>query len=327
VPRPVDDRSTAIDRFFQRYPHAVVGVDDELRIVFSNEHARVLLGDEGTRVGAQLDPRLRLVAEQLVRLGTGVPDEVVSDEGLLLRITGVPPQAPEPAVLLIEQVSGRDPYARALHEFIRNAAHQLRTPLTAITAAVEVLQAGAKDRPRERDHFLDHIERHTARLTRIARGLLALARSQSGVPVPLQRVPLRPLLQSLAADAPPQPGVRLQVECPPEIAALAEPDLLHEALTALLENAVEHTGTGAILLTAAEVEDGHVELAVADTGSGIAPEHRPRIFEAFYSSARGGHRFGLGLAIASQAVEAMGGTLRNADAAEGATFVIRLRAA
>jgi two-component system phosphate regulon sensor histidine kinase PhoR len=324
--RSVDDRSTAIDRFFQRYPHAVVGVDDELRIVFSNDHARVLLGDDATRVGAQLDPRLRLLAEQLVRFGTVVPEEVVSDAGVLLRITGVPPQAPEPAVLIIEQVSGRDAYARTLHEFIRNAAHQLRTPLTAITAAVEVLQAGAKDRPGERDHFLEHIERQTARLTRIARGLLALARSQSGVAVPLQRVPLRPLLQSLAADASPQRGVRLQVECPPELAALAEPDLLHEALTALLDNAVEHTGAGSIVLTAAEV-DGHVDLTVADTGSGIAPEHRARIFEAFYSSARGGHRFGLGLAITSQAVEAMGGTLRNADAEEGATFVIRLPAA
>ena len=68
VPRPVDDRSSSIDRFLQRYPHAVVGIDDELRIVFSNEHARVLLGDDATRVGAQLDPRLRLVAEQLVLL-------------------------------------------------------------------------------------------------------------------------------------------------------------------------------------------------------------------------------------------------------------------
>jgi signal transduction histidine kinase len=67
-----------------------------------------------------------------------------------------------------------------------------------------------------------------------------------------------------------------------------------------------------------------VELTVADTGGGIAPEHRPRIFEAFYSSARGGHRFGLGLAIASQAVEAMGGTLRADDTKEGATFVIAL---
>jgi two-component system, OmpR family, phosphate regulon sensor histidine kinase PhoR len=321
-----DDRRSAIEQFFQRYPHAVLGVDSGLRIAFTNERARALLGDEASRVGARLDPSFRLVAERLTRSADGVSSEVVTDAGLALRITGVPANGAEPAVLVVEEVSGADSHARVLQEFIRNAAHQLRTPLTAITAAVEVLQAGAKERPAERDHFLAHVERHTARLTRIARGLLALARAQSGIGVTLQPVVLKPLLEGLADEALPQSGVGLHVECPPGLAALAEPDLLFEALTALLDNAVEHTAVGRITLTAAAA-GGTVELTVTDTGGGIAPEHRPRIFEAFYSSARGGHRFGLGLAITSQAVEVMGGTLRSVDAEGGATFVIELRAA
>jgi two-component system phosphate regulon sensor histidine kinase PhoR len=319
-------RRGAIDRFFQRYPHAVVGVDSELRVAFTNERARTLLGPSASRTGARLDPRLRLVAERLTRSTDGMPSEVVSDAGTALRVTGVPPDGGEPAVLVIEEVSGPDPHARVLHEFIRNAAHQLRTPLTAITAAVEVLQAGAKERPAERDHFLEHVERHTARLTRIARGLLALARAQSGIGVTLQPVAVKPLLDALAGEALPRAGVHLQVDCPPRLAALAEPDLLREALSAIVDNAVEHTAAGTIVLKAA-ASGASVELTVADTGGGIAPEHRPRIFEAFYSSARGGHRFGLGLAIASQAVEAMGGTLGADDGEDGATFVIALPAA
>ena len=65
-------------------------------------------------------------------------------------------------------------------EFITNAAHELQSPLAAILSAVEVLQAGAKDKP-ERDRFIEHIERETLRLDRITRALLTLARAQSGV--------------------------------------------------------------------------------------------------------------------------------------------------
>ena len=93
-----------------------------------------------------------------------------------------------------------------MREFLRNAAHQLRTPLAGITAAVETLQSGAKDQPENRDRFLAHVERHAERLTRLARGLLMLARTQAGEDAPIDFVELRPLVERLVAAAEPRAG-------------------------------------------------------------------------------------------------------------------------
>jgi Signal transduction histidine kinase len=95
----------------------------------------------------------------------------------------------------------------AEREFVANAAHELRTPLTTIIGAVEVLQAGAKDDPLERDRFLAHIERESARLARLARALLTLARAHAGQERPRSEpIALRPLLQEVADDLRPRPA-------------------------------------------------------------------------------------------------------------------------
>jgi signal transduction histidine kinase len=209
-------------------------------------------------------------------------------------------------------------------EFVRNAAHQLRTPLTGIATAVEVLQAGAKEDPAARDRFLGHIEVHSQRLIRIARGLLVLARAQSGEPMRFEFVELRPLLEELAKQSQPQPGVELSIDCDAALAVLAERDLAHEVLAALIDNAVRHTRHGTIHLSAAAA-NGSVAISVTDTGGrGVLPEHRERIFEPFYRPETAGDGFGLGLAIAAQATKAMDGELTVEDAEHGARFTIRL---
>jgi signal transduction histidine kinase len=215
-----------------------------------------------------------------------------------------------------------------MREFVRNAAHQLRTPLTGITTAIEILQAGAKNVPQDRDRFLEHIERHAGRLTRVARGLLTLARAQSGEQLlRLEFVELLPMLQSLAADAETDRGVTVEASCPPSLAALAERNLMHEALSALVDNAVAHTREGTVQLVAREV-DGRVEIDVHDNGPGILPEHRARIFEPFYRALEFGDGYGLGLAIAAQAAAAMDGELTASARPEGGTtFSIRLPSA
>src|SRR5262249_31750107 len=96
-------------------------------------------------------------------------------------------------------------------------------------------------------------------------------------------------------------------------------------IAALVENAVSHTFEGEVRLDAT-ARDGHVVISVTDAGSGIAPELRDRIFEPFYRVADDGRSYGLGLAIAAQAVEAMGGTVEVSDAPDrGTRFTIRLR--
>jgi signal transduction histidine kinase len=192
-------------------------------------------------------------------------------------------------------------------------------------AAVEVLQSGAKDVPGDRDRFLGHVAEHATRLTRVARALLMLARAESGESVTLERIDVQELLQTLAAEAGPEGAGRIDVACPGSLTALAQPELLHEALAALLENAVRHT-RGPIRLVGRELPET-VELEVADSGEGIEPEHRPRIFEPFYRVSDTGAGFGLGLAIARQAVEAMQGEVSSAESpGAGTVFTIRLPA-
>src|SRR5205085_4688448 len=101
----------------------------------------------------------------------------------------------------------------AEREFVSNAAHELRTPLTTIIGAVEVLQAGAKDDPAERDRFLGHIEREAERLARLARALLTLARAHAGQERPrVEAVTLAGLLLDVAEELRPRAGVALEVE-------------------------------------------------------------------------------------------------------------------
>jgi PAS domain S-box-containing protein len=324
--------SRELDAFFLRFPRAVVGVDRTLKVVFANPRARNILGRDLIRIGRPFvdgaaEGRLRALAERLTTIAAPVPASFVElRDGRRLRVTGVAASGREPAVMLIDDVTEEVRRDEVTRDFLRNAAHQLRTPLTGIATAVQVLQSGAKDDADDRDRFLAHIERHTARLSRIARGLLVLARAQSGETVRLEFVELEPLLRELSSEARPTEGVALEVGCEPGISALSDRDLLHEAVAALLDNAVEHTHEGRIDVTAAEAA-GRVTVEVRDTGPGILPEHRDRLFEPFYRPTASGHGFGLGLAIAAQAIAAMHGELVVEGADPGTRFTIRLPSA
>jgi signal transduction histidine kinase len=324
-PRPITaaaDVLALFDRFFHRFPQGVIGFGADGRVLFSNSQAQLLPGVElgellSEETLAEFADRVLAAPDDTHTARLALPD------GRVLRASGLGPRGVEPAVLILEDVTLQEQHDQVMREFVRNAAHQLRTPLTAIATAVEVLQAGAKEIPDERDRFLEHIEAQSERLIRIARGLLVLARAQSGEPLQLETVELRPLLDELAAEAQPRRGVELSVECEPSLTALGSRDLVHEALAALVDNALEFTETGAIRLTACK-QNGRVAISVTDTGGGVLPEHRERIFEPFYRPAAEGRGFGLGLAIAAQAVRAMDGELTVDDADAGARFTIRL---
>ena len=89
------------------------------------------------------------------------------------------------AILILSDVSERERRERAEREFVTNAAHELGTPVTAIAAALEALQGGAKELDDERDRFLLLIERQTMRLIRLRTALLMLARAQTGQESPI----------------------------------------------------------------------------------------------------------------------------------------------
>ena len=213
---------------------------------------------------------------------------------------------------------------RAERDFVTNAAHELQTPIAAIASAIQVLQAGAKENEADRDRFLDHIEAACARLDRLTRALLVLARAQAGHErPPAELVEVEPLLQTVAGALP--PGAAITVACPEDVAVIANKPLLEQALVNLGANAVKYT-KGRVLLSA-EQNDGRVRLHVRDEGSGIDASERPRVFERFYRGRGERDGFGLGLAIVAEAVQALDGELELESGDDGTRVSISLPAA
>ena len=225
------------------------------------------------------------------------------------------------AVVTLEDVTERERREQADRDFVANAAHQLRTPLTAIASSVAALQGGAKDEPADRERFLTHLERETERMTRLTRALLALARLQRGEEPPqVSVVPLRPLLDTLCAVYVAHDRVRLELECADDVGVIANPELLEEAIANVLANALAYTDEGRVAVAASSA-DGKVAIEVADTGPGMGESERRRAFERFYRADRSRGGSGLGLPIAKAAIEAVGGTIALGSRAGAGTTV------
>lgn len=230
-------------------------------------------------------------------------------------------------VAMVRDITLQELRERAERDFIANAAHELQSPLAAITSAVEVLQAGAKD-TENRDLFLGHIDREAQRLGRLTRALLTLARAQTRVEAPRDElIELCPMLEGIAGRMEPADGVILTVDCPRHLGVLSNRDLLVQAVSNVVRNSVAHTSRGSIHLKGLAAADGDIEISVADTGRGIAAEALPRIFDRFYRSDPTREGFGLGLAIVHASIEVLGGAMDiESSLGEGTTVRMTLPA-
>jgi signal transduction histidine kinase len=215
-------------------------------------------------------------------------------------------------------------------DFVANASHQLRTPLTGLRLRLESASLKSQD-PRVRGD-LEAAERETERLARLLNGLLALAR-EGAAPAPVAPVPLAEHVGAAGErwrGPAERSGGRLVVEGADEqtLVRISQDDLA-VILDNLIENAIEHGGSGSTVTIAwSRAGDGAV-LAVSDDGPGVPPGQQERVFERFHRAA--GHDVpgtGLGLPIVRALAERWGGTatIRNRGHG-GACAEVRLRAA
>ena len=204
-------------------------------------------------------------------------------------------------------------------EFIADASHELRTPLTVLRSATDLLNSH-RNQPLERNgELFDDVRAEIARLERLAQDLLTLARSDAGG-VELMTAPVE--LSDIAADVVRRTtplarsqGVQLTLQNQAvESTVDADPDRLQQVVLILIDNAIKHTPVGGRVDVRVRRHGQHAQVEVIDTGTGIAAEHLPRIFDRFYradkarTQAQGGT--GLGLAIAKMLVDAHGGQLQ-----------------
>jgi signal transduction histidine kinase len=137
-------------------------------------------------------------------------------------------------------------------------------------------------------------------------------------------VAVRPLLTELAESLRPGTRVEVSVDCPEDLAALANRDLLEQAVLNITANAVRYTEHGSIALVCRAEKDAAV-IEVRDTGRGIPQAESGRVFERFYrAGGRDAQGFGLGLSIARNAIEAIGGLIE-LESAEGVGTSVEIR--
>jgi signal transduction histidine kinase len=208
---------------------------------------------------------------------------------------------------------------------IAAVSHDLRTPLTSLRLLTQALDDDLVDAETAR-RYVHTMGANVRALGALVDDLFELScLNTADLAWSTEAVPLAALIEETIAAVGPEAdagSVVLTAQVPEDLApAQANPEKLRRVLANLLQNAIHHTPADGSVLVTARQENGAVEIAVADTGDGVTPRDMPRVFEPFYrggdDAARTRPGAGLGLAIARGIVEAHGGQIWLADAAQG----------
>lgn len=218
---------------------------------------------------------------------------------------------------------------QAQQRFVADAAHELRAPLTAIQGNLELLYRYPEIPPQDRMESVIQALQEARRLGRLVADMLALARGDAGHRLKRESIELdRVLLEAFESACHLSQQHRLTHELEP-VRLVGDRDYLKQLALILLDNALKYTPPGGQVHLALSRQEGHTELVVSDTGSGIAPQDLPHIFDRFYRADQSRRRdpggSGLGLSIAKWIVEQHGGEIwLESEPGQGTRAVVRL---
>lgn len=217
-------------------------------------------------------------------------------------------------VLLIFDVTDKVFAERNRREFTANVSHELKTPLQSIMGSAELIENGLV-KPEDMKEFSDRIYKEAARLLTLIEDIIRLSQLDENVELAWENLDIAKMASDTAAllrDTAEKKNVIINLDCEPtEIYGVRQ--LYSEIIYNLCENAIKYNKDGGSVTVSVHPKNGGIELTVSDTGIGIPPEHRSRVFERFYrvdkshSKATGGT--GLGLSIVKHAVQYLGGQI------------------
>ena len=229
-------------------------------------------------------------------------------------------------------------------EFISNASHEIKTPLTSIMGIVETLETVAKDDPKAVEYFMETLSTQTKKMNRLVTDLLSLSRIEASVEVPTECINLIPIINTAVEEnmwASNQKNIEIiYVQQNIEMFVMAHKDQMTQVMNNLLENAIKYSPENTKVFISintnsapspeiAEKSSREVVVSVQDMGPGIEKHHIPRLTERFYrtdearTSSTGGT--GLGLAIVKHILRLHSGFLSiSSRVGEGSTFSVHL---
>ncbi|WP_461110150.1 SpoIIE family protein phosphatase [Streptomyces calidiresistens] len=222
---------------------------------------------------------------------------------------------------------------RAKTLFFSNVSHEFRTPLTLISGPLAEMRARAADLPADLREDLEVMHRNALRLGKLVNTLLDFSRLEAGrMRARFEPVDLAGLTADLAGvfrSAMERAGLTYEVHCPPlPRAVCVDRDMWEKIVLNLLGNALKFTLEGSVVVRLSAEEDRAV-LRVSDTGTGVAADEIPRLFERFHrienARSRSNEGSGIGLALVRELVTLHGGTITAGSVeGEGTTFTVRL---
>lgn len=322
------ERSTAI---LENVADGIVALDRDGNVVLWNRAAEQVTGVPATEAhgrsphqvlgrglsGAPLVPIVRGVSE----IWLSVTEAVMRDPAG--QVSG--------RIYAFRDISADRSVEEMKSQFVSSVSHELRGPLTSIYGFAETLLR--EDIPfgeDERRVFLGYISSESSRLTGIVDQLLNVARLDAGdLQVDLLPTDVRPVVAEVVTSAEESVAHSFVLELPTEpLSAEADADKLRQVLAHLVDNAVKYSPDGGRVTVAARRKSGTVEFQIADEGVGIPEAEHNLIFRKFYRADQERGGTGLGLFLAQELVNAMGGRIWvESSEGEGSRFAFELPAA
>ena len=216
-------------------------------------------------------------------------------------------------------------------DFIAITSHELRTPITAIRGFVKTLLRNQDRLSADQiASFMQIIDRQSERLARLVEDLLFISKIEAGtIRLSVEEVHLSKFLKEVLDALGPERRSRVWLDVHGDGVVVVDPQRLDQILRNLIENALKFSPADSTVFVEGRLNNGRLELSVADQGVGIKAEDIPRIFDRFHQAGhaltREAEGAGLGLYITKRLVDAMGGTISvTSTPGEGATFRVNL---
>lgn len=295
----------------------VIAVDRQFRLIFANPAARALiyLRDDQPIIGQIPHDAIpeRALIREIIRNRSCTYEIAIGDLFYLCHLAPLGYPRAEGWVAVLNDVTQLKELDRMKSEMVRMTSHDLKNPLQAAMANLELLQDELNDAEivnSEIDSSIMQIDKQLGRMNRIIRGILDLERVKIGARSIEYASPVRIVeraldeMSALAADR----HIRLEANLPPDLPAFAcDPDQFERAIINLVENAIKFSPSDSAVCVHVREERGNLVFQVEDSGVGIAEEVQPRVFDRFYRANQKGTEHvtgsGLGLSLVKTIVE------------------------